>query len=378
MIDVIVPVYRGLDTTRRCLESVLRSCERTPFELVVVDDATPEPCVAQFLDGKARSGMITLVRNDVNRGFAASVNRGMSLHGDRDVVLLNSDTEVANDWLRRLCAAAARDPCVATVTPFSNNATICTYPFDGWTRGMPGELGLAALDSLVATTNPGATVDLPTAVGFCMYIRRECLRQVGLFDATRFGRGYGEENDFCLRATAVGWLHVLAADVFVYHEGAVSFAERRATLSEKATEAMQEVHPGYVELVRTFVERDPIAAYRSAIDLARAGQGQAELRHVLGERVMERRKVVANLIAAQRLADERAQRIDEATRALRHAEELVAARDAELRDVLAEVGRLRAGLAHAEALAHGRGAVLERIRRTWVGRWIAHRNRAEV
>src|SRR5439155_9965202 len=137
--------------------------------------------------------------NDRNLGFVQSVNRGMALHPDRDVVLLNSDTEVANDWLDRLARAAYSDANVATATPFSNNATICSYPFEGWTGGVPGMLGLAGLDRLFASTNAGRLVDMPTAVGFCMCIRRACLDQVGLFDAARFGRGDGEENDFSLR-----------------------------------------------------------------------------------------------------------------------------------------------------------------------------------
>jgi GT2 family glycosyltransferase len=58
-----------------------------------------------------------------------------------------------------------------------------------------------------------------------MYIRRECLERVGAFDADRFGRGYGEENDFCMRAAKADWRSVLAADVFVFHQGAVSFSE---------------------------------------------------------------------------------------------------------------------------------------------------------
>jgi GT2 family glycosyltransferase len=220
MIDVIIPVYKGLQQTRRCIESVLASRQAAPFEIVTVDDASPEAGITSYLDELAAARRIVLVRNERNLGFVQSVNRGMSLHSDRDVVLLNSDTEVANDWLDRLLKSAYAYPDVGTVTPFSNNATICSYPFEGWTGGVPGTLALADLDRLFASTNAGRTVDLPTAVGFCMLIRRACLDQVGAFDAERFGRGYGEENDFCMRASGVGWRNVLAGDVFVYHEGA--------------------------------------------------------------------------------------------------------------------------------------------------------------
>jgi hypothetical protein len=180
MIDVIVPVYRGHEQTRRCLDSVLANCDVRAVEVVVVDDASPEPALAEYLDALSRSGSITLLKNETNRGFVESVNRGMSLHRDRDVVLLNSDTEVAAGWLERLAACAYREPDIGTVTPFSNNATICSYPFDGWAGGVPGTLGLSRLDRLIATTNAGRHIELPTAVGFCMYIRERLSMPSGI------------------------------------------------------------------------------------------------------------------------------------------------------------------------------------------------------
>ena len=140
MIDVIIPIYKGLQQTRRCVDSVLQNRQSAPFEVVAVDDASPDPEITGYLDELAAERRITLVRNESNLGFVQSVNRGMSLHPDRDVVLLNSDTEVANDWLDRLLRAAYAYPDVGTVTPFSNNATICSYPFEGWARGVPGTL----------------------------------------------------------------------------------------------------------------------------------------------------------------------------------------------------------------------------------------------
>ena len=275
-IDVIVPVYRGLAETQRCIESVLRARQQTPFELIAINDAGPEPALTTWLRELAAAGRLTLLENDTNLGFVRTVNRGMSLHPDRDVILLNSDTEVANDWLDRLAACAARNPRAGTLTPFSNNATICSYPFEGWTGGVPGGLGLAGLDSLIATTLTGQVVDIPTGVGFCMYIRRTCLDEVGLFDAERFGRGYGEENDFCRRAAARGWANLLAADVFVFHEGGVSFSEERAALQENAMMRLLEAHPDYLDVVRDFIARDPAAGLRRAIDRARRAQGGAE------------------------------------------------------------------------------------------------------
>jgi GT2 family glycosyltransferase len=359
VIDVIIPVYKGPHQTRRCIDSVLRSVEVTPFEIVAVDDASPDADITRYLDELAREGRITLVRNDSNVGFVQPVNRGMALHTDRDVVLLNSDTEVANDWLDRLRRSAYAYPDVATVTPFSNNATICSYPFEGWAGGVPGSLGLAALDHLCASTNAGRTVDLPTAVGFCMYIRRTCLDQVGLFDAQRFGRGYGEENDFCMRAAGAGWRNVLSGDVFVYHEGAVSFSGERLALTENAGKTLADLYPDYLRKVREYVRHDPAGTLRAAIDNARTALGTDELRHVLAERIEERALLKARLTEAEIYADEREPLIAKLRQGLALAETLLSERDA-------EIVRLRAGLSHAETLAFERADELAELQKSWL------------
>ena len=299
MIDVIVPVYAGEEQTRRCLASLREARCEAAFEIVVVDDCSPEPPLSAWLDEQAAAGHITLLRHERNRGFVAAVNAGMAQHSGRDVVLLNSDTEVANDWLDRIVACAASAADIGTVTPFSNNASVCSYPYEGWGGEVPGTLGLAGLDRLFADTLAGRVVDLPTAIGFCMFIRRACLDVVGGFDEAAFGRGYGEENDFSLRAAKAGWRNVLAADVFVYHRGAVSFGEGRFALMREAERTLLGRHPDYNRRVGAFIAADPLAPMRDAIDRARTDRGVAEARQVLEERLRERAALRAALRAAR-------------------------------------------------------------------------------
>lgn len=265
MIDVIVPVYRDQTTTMRCLTSVLTADAGEAYELIVVDDATPEPELAAQLDTLAGQGRIRLLRHAENRGFVASVNHGMALHPERDVVLLNSDTEVNGDWLRRLARCARSDARIGTVTPFSNNATICSYPRFCEDNPLPPGRALAEVDRAFAQACAGLVHDLPTAVGFCMFIRRACLAEVGPFDEQRFGRGYGEENDFSLRAAVRGWRNVLCGDVFVYHVGSVSFSEERHERMRAAGQTMRELHPDYDAKVAAFIAADPLAPCRQRV-----------------------------------------------------------------------------------------------------------------
>lgn len=282
-VDVIVPIYRGFELTRRCIQSVLAARQLAPFSLVLIDDCSPEPDLRDYLRSLQSNPQVILIENGVNQGFVASVNIGMSIHTDRDVVLLNSDTEVAGDWLDRLVGCASSRPDICSATPFSNNATICSYPGFCMENSLPDGMSLDKLDQIFSRVNHAKTVDIPTAVGFCMYIKRACLRQIGLFDAARFGRGYGEENDFCRRAIKVGWRHVLAGDVFVYHEGGASFSEERHALQKSALSALLEVHPDYLDVVRDFVERDPIGPLRRAVDQARLEMGTEEAIRVMTE-----------------------------------------------------------------------------------------------
>jgi GT2 family glycosyltransferase len=262
-VDVVIPVYRGAAVTRRCVESVLRSDLPAGTRVIVIDDASPERDVSAYVDTLGGDERVTVLRNARNLGFVGTVNRAFRETPGRDAVLLNSDTVVANGWLARLrhAAYAVR---AATVTPFSNNATICSFPNAGGS-GACDPRDVPLLDAAAAAANADRIVDLPTGVGFCLYVRRDALDEIGLFDEERFGKGYGEEVDFCRRAAKAGWRNVLAADVFVYHEGEVSFAETASPTKARADVVVRGLHPEYEDLVRSFVTADHALAARVAL-----------------------------------------------------------------------------------------------------------------
>ena len=261
VVDVVIPVHGGRDVTLACLDQAIATCQKERAEIVVIDDASPDPALSAALDALAMQGRITLLRNETNLGFPASVNRGMRLHKKRDVVLVNSDAKMFEGWLSRLKAAAYAAPDTGTVTALSNEASICSYGEE--------KADWAALDRLAAEVNAGLTIELPTGVGFCLYIRRDCLAETGLFSETLFGRGYGEENEFCLRARRRGWRHVVAADIYVGHVGGASFGTARSLLQERNIRVLERLNPGYRKLVARFIAADPLAPARRRLDLAR-------------------------------------------------------------------------------------------------------------
>ena len=243
-IDVVIPVFRGFDETLNCIHSVLVSSNQTSFEIVVVNDKSPEKPLTDELRKLAHERLITLVENKFNLGFVRSVNRGMRLHRDRDVILLNSDTEVYGDWLDRLYRVASSDPLIASVTPFTTNGTLASYPIFLRDNYMQIEPSYKEIDAIASQSPVDQSIDIPTAVGFCMYIPRRALSALGYFDARRFGKGYGEENDFSRRAASRGWTNVLAPNVFVRHLGETSFPRRKAFEATPSIGPIAETPPG--------------------------------------------------------------------------------------------------------------------------------------
>lgn len=268
-IAIIIPVYKGYDESLTSIYSVLKANVETPYTLTVINDASPEPDLANKLKQLAHSQLFELIVHDKNQGFVRTANEGMKHHNKQDVVLLNADTEVYEGWLDRLKDVAYRGKQTATVTPFSNHAELCSYPRAFHSNRQALELSYRELDQLASYSNHDYTPALPTAVGFCMLIRREALDQVGYFDEEAFGRGYGEENDWCLRATDKGWRHVLAGNVFVRHTGSVSFAGHKSRQLKRALHKLNKRHPHYRDLVRSFKDEDPLLQYRQQLDLSR-------------------------------------------------------------------------------------------------------------
>ena len=306
IVDIIVPVHRGLGETRNCIESVLRSGGRCGTRLRVYNDASPDPEVAEYLRSlAAHEPRIILVENEENLGFVGTVNRAMrAALAEADsiaVLLLNSDTVVAGDWVDRMWAHTIALPDIASVTAMSNNATICSYPRLG-ENSMPPGLDVSDLDSAARVANAGQSVEIPTGVGFCMLITRNALERVGLFDEKAFGKGYGEENDFCMRAIAVGFRHLLALDVFVHHVGEVSFAATSKPGKIIAGQIISQRYPHYEDLVSNWVQRDPSLAARLRLTFALWRRGAtrvcALITHDLGGGTERQVQRVADVLGA--------------------------------------------------------------------------------
>ena len=263
---VCVPVYNGFESAQRCLAALASTPVAALFRTVIINDASPDERIAPMLNSFALGyPRMQVCHNASNRGFTWNVNQGfVAASADEHLCLLNADTLVTSGWLDAMLACVEDDACVGTVTPFSNNATICSFP--DFSRAWPvPEAPERERIAQALGAEPVAPVDLPTGVGFCMLISAECRARVGLFDIENFPRGYGEENDFCMRAALAGFRNVLCPNAYVAHEGGVSFGESTQVLMKLGGERLLAKHPTYEAEVSAWIARDPLKARRDAI-----------------------------------------------------------------------------------------------------------------
>lgn len=273
-VDVIIPVYGAAGELARCLASVERETDLTRHGLILVidgpQDAAVEEALSRFPDAQ-------LIRNEIRCGFVESANRGMRA-SSRDVVLLNSDTVVTPGWLEQLIDAAASCGDAGTVTPLSNHATLCSVPRGFEENMLPSGFDAASFAALVERVSQHIYPRLPTGVGFCLYIRRALLDDIGFFDVAHFPLGYGEENDFCMRALQRGWLHLADDATFIEHAGHRSFGGARAALQRDGARTLARLHPRYEATIAAFMSNDPLEPVRARIRTALRGDAPKRLR----------------------------------------------------------------------------------------------------
>jgi GT2 family glycosyltransferase/glycosyltransferase involved in cell wall biosynthesis len=260
-IAIIVPIHNAAEDLERCVEAVLRHATG-PARLILIDDASTDPAVGRLLDGWRDLPGVEVHANERNLGFTGTVNLGLALAGRDDVVLLNSDTMVGPGWLDGLRLAACATARVGTVTAVSNNAGAFSVPEFDTENHPPAWFGTGDLARLARQAALGLWPEVPTGNGFCMLIRRACLDAVGPFDAEAFPRGYGEENDFCLRALRAGFENLVDDRTLVWHRRSASFGETRHAHIAAGREVLAERYPEYRTLTGGFRDDQAFLAIR--------------------------------------------------------------------------------------------------------------------
>lgn len=249
-VDIVIPIFDALADVQRCLTSIVDAKTASKSRVILVDDGSSKETNAWLVSFCQKNrDRFSLVTHETNRGYTIAVNAGLKKSSASFVVLLNSDTIVTDGWLDALVRCAHSHPKVGIVGPLSNAASWQSVPkiFDDSgdfsLNLLPAAFTPARMASIVASLSRREYPRVKFVNGFCFMIKREVMEKIGYMDEATFPQGYGEENDFCIRASNGGFELAIADDCYVFHAKSKSFGhERRKTLSASASRLLAEKH----------------------------------------------------------------------------------------------------------------------------------------
>jgi GT2 family glycosyltransferase len=246
--QIVVPVFNAIEDVRELLESICRNT-RTPFEVILADDgssAASKKLLKKLVEMDPR---IRLIEHAENIGYTRNINFGLQATTSDFVLLLNSDTIVPPRLLDRLIDVLNSADDVAAVGPLSNAASWQSIPFTKTREGtwavneLPAGWSVDGFDALIESRSDRAFPEFPLLNGFCTLFRRAALEDAGYFDDQSFPRGYGEENDLCIRLRQKGWRLRVADHCYVYHKKSRSFgAAQRKDIAKKTNAVLRRKH----------------------------------------------------------------------------------------------------------------------------------------
>jgi len=261
---VVVAIHNAYDDVLRCLYSLFNY--QDIYRILLLDDCSTDTRVKAFLRTlkEHEHEAFRIETNPKNLGYVKTANKGMRM-AENDVILLNSDTVVTSGWARKMRACAYSDDRIATVTPFTNNGWLCSIPEFLENNEIPEGFTVDTFADCVEKASSNRCPKLTTAVGFCMYIRRSVIDEIGYLDEVNFGKGYGEEVDFSYRAALKGYKNVLCDNTFVFHRGQASFFDTHGAVIQKRIRVLRKKYPELWTTIRLFERTNPLKGFHDKL-----------------------------------------------------------------------------------------------------------------
>jgi len=270
LVDIVVPVYNAIDDTKRCIDSLLLNRDGFDGKLIIVNDSSDEDTTRLLESYSLSENSIEYIFHKQNLGYTKAANAGLKQSSGDFVILLNSDTVVPPGWIQSIVRCFQSCNRIGIVGPLGNAATWQNVPFllDANNQFAINQLPIGMTIKNMADLLSGVSRQIyprvPFVNGFCFAVSRGLINKIGYLDDKTFPIGYGEENDYCIRARQSGYELAIADDCYVYHAKSKSFgAERKKVLGKQGREQLKAKHgegivDALIEEVKTNTHLDNI------------------------------------------------------------------------------------------------------------------------
>lgn len=239
-IDIIICVHNALEDVQNCINSVI-SHLLPAHKVIIVDDGSDQATKDYLINISTRNSSIHLIRHNTAKGYTKSANTGMKATTAPFIILVNSDAIVSKNWSLKLLQTAYSAPLTGIVGPMSNAASWQSLPL--LRNPHTGEMMVNELPKHTTIDDMNQFCEqygwfghfprVPLINGFCYGIKREVIETIGYFDEETFPRGYGEEDDYSMRALNAGFTAAIATHCYVFHAKSKSFGKETRSLLAK-------------------------------------------------------------------------------------------------------------------------------------------------
>lgn len=247
-VDIIICVHNAFEDVKRCINSVFEYTSN-PYNIIIVDDGSADETKNYLKELKESCANVKLIRNETGNGYTIAANMGLRESTAEFRVLLNSDTIVTPNWLDKLIRCANSDEEIGIVGPLSNTASWQSVPSlfedsgDWCHNRLPSDISIEDMGNLVEKYIIQTNMQVPLLNGFCMMIRKNVIDKIGYLDEENFGKGFGEEDDFNLRAFKAGIKLAISTDTYIYHAQSKSYSDsKRLELCKNSGKKVREKH----------------------------------------------------------------------------------------------------------------------------------------
>lgn len=262
---VITAINGGFIKYIQCIANILQVKNELSFDLIIVNCDILDKSQSGKLHEIADKFGFTYLNSNNKKSIGNLINHAISMHPDRDVLWLDSDSEVFDNFLDRMHAIAYAQTNCASITPISNNAASFGYPLTSQDNLYALLVEDKNINILAADVNSGINVEAPTGLGYCLYIKRVSLNQVGMFDE-KFCSQHAMIHDLCWRFVKSGYTNLITPTVFVRQYASTTYEQKKNGFFLEHLLQLREKHPDYLVAISDFISADPLKSSRIRLD----------------------------------------------------------------------------------------------------------------